>query len=296
MKIFVQIPIGPSTGLAEVDVLPEHTIGEIKQQICASMSLDVTTVALMYGGNILDDNLTIAQAGIPENAQIALMPLDIIAGASVAKYLAEKHFIQRQFPLVTPVNDPPTIYEGMLRCEEGPVKKLAEKNVWPFTEYVQWHRFRMELPPDYPVKPPIVTWLTEISHPNIVPKVSGAVCVSVIGKGWNPNLRLTAVINSLSYLLVDPNPDNVFNHPSCLKAALECKKYGFPMKGKSVEAPSDIVHFNIVNQNRAEGRTSTGDIVSFNIIPLPEQRSSSSSNAQDDVVHFKVFRSKSANQ
>lgn len=296
MKIFVQIPIGPTTGLAEVDVLPEHTIGEIKQQICTSMSLDVTTVALMYGGNLLDDNLTVAQAGIPENAQIALMPLDIIAGASVAKFFTEKHFIQRQFPLVKPVNDPPTIYEGMLRCEEGPVKKLAEKGKWPFTEYVQWHRFRMELPADYPIKPPIVTWLTEISHPNIVPRIPGAVCVSVIGKGWNPKLRLTAVINSLSYLLVDPNPDNVFNHPSCLKAAQECKKYGFPLKGKNLEKPNDIQHFRIINQTRAEGQTSTGDLVSFTIIPLPNQSDSPPIRASDDVVHFKVFGRKSADE
>jgi hypothetical protein len=289
MKIFVQIPIGPSTGLAEVDVLPEHTIGEIKQQICSAMQIDPTTVALMYGGSILDDSLTVAQAGIPENAQIALMPWDIIAGSSVARLVAERSFIQRQFPLVSPVNDPPTCYEGMLRCEEGPVKELAEKKIWPFTEYVTWHRFRMELPADYPINPPQVTWLTEISHPNIVPNIPGAVCVSVIGKGWNPNLRLTAVINSLSYLLVDPNPDNVFNHPSCLKAAQICKKYGFPLKGKKPKTEAgDIMHFRVVNQNRAEGLTPNGDIVTFNIIPLPEHKRQKT--LSDDIVHFKVFR------
>ncbi|MGB9693715.1 MAG: ubiquitin-conjugating enzyme E2 [Fervidobacterium sp.] len=293
MKIFVQIPIGPSTGLAEVDVLPEHTIGEVKQQICASMSLDATTVALMYGGQLLDDNLTISQAGIPENAQLALMPWDIIAGISVARLVAEKEYIQRQFPLVSPVNDPPTLYEGMVRCEEGPVKELASKGIWPFTEYVQWHRFKMELPAEYPVKPPTVTWISEISHPNIVPNIPGAVCVSVIGKGWNPNLRLTAVINSLYYLLVDPNPDNVFNHPSSLKAAQICKEHGFPMKGKKLGPSSDIVRFNLVSSNSAEGRTSEGDVVHFNVIPLPENKSRASTG---DVVHFKVFRGKNASE
>lgn len=80
MKLFVQAPIGPTTGLAEIDVLPEHTVGEVKEQICASFGVDATTVGLMYGGVVLDDNLTISQAGIPENAQLALMPWDIIAG------------------------------------------------------------------------------------------------------------------------------------------------------------------------------------------------------------------------
>jgi len=80
MKLFVQAPIGPQTGLAEIDVLPDHTIGEIKQQVCTSFGVDQTTVALMYGGVLLDDSVTVARAGIPENAQLALMPYNIIGG------------------------------------------------------------------------------------------------------------------------------------------------------------------------------------------------------------------------
>lgn len=80
MKIFVQAPIGPQTGLAEIDVLPEHTVWEIKQNVCNEFGVDPGTVALMYGGIILDDNTTVASAGIPENAQLALMPYSIIGG------------------------------------------------------------------------------------------------------------------------------------------------------------------------------------------------------------------------
>jgi len=80
MKLFVQAPIGPQTGLAEIDVLPDHTVGEIKQQVCTSFGVDQTTVALMYGGVLLDDGMTVARAGIPENAQLALMPYNIIGG------------------------------------------------------------------------------------------------------------------------------------------------------------------------------------------------------------------------
>ncbi|MEM3552993.1 MAG: ubiquitin-like domain-containing protein [Candidatus Bathyarchaeia archaeon] len=60
--------------------MPDHTIGEIKQQVCASFGIDPSTVALMYGGVILDDNTTVAKAGIPENAQLALMPFNIVGG------------------------------------------------------------------------------------------------------------------------------------------------------------------------------------------------------------------------
>jgi hypothetical protein len=80
LKLFVQAPIGPQTGLAEIDVIPDHTIGEIKQQVCTSFGVDAGSVALMYGGIILDESNTISQAGIPENAQLALMPYNIIGG------------------------------------------------------------------------------------------------------------------------------------------------------------------------------------------------------------------------
>ena len=81
MKLFIQAPIGPQTGLAEIDVIPDHTIAEIKQQVCSSFGVDPTTVALMYGGAILDENTTVARSGIPENAQLALMPYNIIGGS-----------------------------------------------------------------------------------------------------------------------------------------------------------------------------------------------------------------------
>jgi len=80
LKLFVQAPIGPQTGLAEIDVLPDHTIGEVKQQVCASFGVDQSTVALMYAGVILDESMTISGAGIPENAQLALMPYNIVGG------------------------------------------------------------------------------------------------------------------------------------------------------------------------------------------------------------------------
>jgi len=80
LKLFVQAPIGPQTGLAEIEVIPEHTVGEVKQQVCASFGIDPSTVSLMYGGMVLSDDSTITQAGIPENAQLALMPYNIVGG------------------------------------------------------------------------------------------------------------------------------------------------------------------------------------------------------------------------
>ena len=182
----------------------------------------------------------------------------------------EKNFTNHQFPTVTALNDPPTVYEGMLRCEKGEVKTLAEKEIWPFTEYVDWNRFRLELPEEYPLKPPKAMWLSEVSHPNIVPKIMNAVCVSILGENWRPDLKLVSVVNALYYLLSDPNPDNVFDHPNCLKAASVCRSYGFPKMTKRKTAMQQ------------------GDLLRFNIVPIPQARPREST-PPGDVIHFRIL-------
>jgi hypothetical protein len=192
----------------------------------------------------------------------------------------EKSLLNHQFPTVTALNDPPDQFEGLIRCEKGEVKRLAEKGVWPFTEYVSWNKFKLDLPPEYPLKPPIATWLTDISHPNIVPNIPNAVCVSVLGEKWDPRLKLISVVNALHYLLTDPNPQSVFDNPRALKAASVCRSHGFPRmakrqsdKAREEAEADDTVHFNIVPIPRAPSFPSEpGDIVSFTI-PGRETRS-----------------------
>lgn len=182
----------------------------------------------------------------------------------------EKSFTNHQFPTVVALNDPPTAYEGMLRCEKGEVKVLAEKKIWPFTEYTDWNRFRLELPDEYPLKPPTAIWLSDISHPNIVPKVPEAVCVSVLGENWRPHLKLVSVVNALYYLLSDPNPDNVFDHPDCLKAATVCRSHGFPK----------MVKHGTANQ--------AGDVMRFSIVPIPQARRTQP-DTPGDVIRFRIL-------
>lgn len=174
----------------------------------------------------------------------------------------EKVLTNHQFPTVKALNDPPTSYEGLLRCERGEVKKLADEGIWPFVEYVSWNKFNMDLPAEYPLRPPTVTWLADVSHPNIVPNVPSAVCVSILGNQWKPTLGLASVINSCYYLLADPNPNNAFDHPRCLKAAEVCRKYGFPKMAE------DFVTFRIQRRARARAR---GDVMRFKV---PKRRSS----------------------
>ncbi|UCF08797.1 MAG: hypothetical protein JSW28_03650 [Thermoplasmata archaeon] len=80
MKVMIQAPIGEEAGLAEIDVSPQHTIRDVKREVCKAFGIAGSTVALMYGGEVLDENKTIQELGITENSQMAIMPLDIVGG------------------------------------------------------------------------------------------------------------------------------------------------------------------------------------------------------------------------
>ncbi|MHA2060117.1 MAG: ubiquitin-conjugating enzyme E2 [Candidatus Ranarchaeia archaeon] len=96
-----------------------------------------------------------------------------------------------------------------------------ENGIWEIT---------IELPPEYPIKPPIVNYITPIWHPNIA--VGGRhwqwgsnVCLSLInwntiGKegGWKPTIFLTTVVEHLEMMMevykADPGdeyPDYLVN-------------------------------------------------------------------------------------
>lgn len=58
----------------------------------------------------------------------------------------------------------------------------------------------------YPMKPPKITFLSEIYHPNIR---GSSICLSTLKDGsWSPALMLYKVLMSLQALLADPNPDD----------------------------------------------------------------------------------------
>ena len=86
------------------------------------------------------------------------------------------------------------VWQGLLVPDKAPYNKGA---------------FLIDLvfPPEYPFKPPKVSFRTKIYHPNIDEK--GQVCLPIISaENWKPATKTEQVIQSLVSLVNDPEPDH----------------------------------------------------------------------------------------
>ncbi|CAJ0923250.1 unnamed protein product, partial [Mesorhabditis belari] len=80
-------------------------------------------------------------------------------------------------------------------------------------------RVQIDFPADYPFKPPKLTFLTKIYHPNI--DEQGQICLGIVHPdNWKPATRTEQVLMALLQLINDPEPD----HPLRAELAEEFQK------------------------------------------------------------------------
>ena len=79
----------------------------------------------------------------------------------------------------------------------GPVDSVYEGGIF---------QLDIRFPADYPFKPPKITFITKIYHPNV--NADGAICLDILKDQWSPALTISKVLLSICSLLTDPNPDD----------------------------------------------------------------------------------------
>jgi len=91
----------------------------------------------------------------------------------------------------------------------------------------------IDFPKTYPIKPPQVTFNTNIFHPNVY--VDGKVCITILHEGvdqfgyessmerWNPSHGVESIMISINSMLGDPNYESPAN-PTIAKMARENKE------------------------------------------------------------------------
>lgn len=76
---------------------------------------------------------------------------------------------------------------------------------------------------DYPLKPPSLTFLTPMFHPNIYK--DGKICVDILQGEWSPTQSVRTILLSILSLLMDPNPMSPANRDASQLYLTDRDKY-----------------------------------------------------------------------
>ncbi|KAL8281216.1 hypothetical protein RQP46_006250 [Phenoliferia psychrophenolica] len=68
----------------------------------------------------------------------------------------------------------------------------------------------IQIPPDYPSKPPSLTFRSKVFHPNVHFK-TGEICLDVLKDQWSPVWTLAAACLAVQSLLAAPEPSSPLN-------------------------------------------------------------------------------------
>merc|ERR1711998_549870 len=71
------------------------------------------------------------------------------------------------------------------------------------------YELQLAYPPDYPFKPPGITFVTPPYHPNF--NENGTVCLDLITNAWAPSVKINLLLEALYNLLADPQPGHALS-------------------------------------------------------------------------------------
>ena len=107
----------------------------------------------------------------------------------------------------------PVTLSVTLRGSPGPVRKDGR-----VTE-VDIHRLQIQITNEYPYRKPIVLWMSDIFHPNIMKYSDGGFVCTRLLENWTWESTLVDFLRGLEVLLQKPNPRSPYATCTCREAA-----------------------------------------------------------------------------
>ncbi|KAJ2349054.1 E2 ubiquitin-protein ligase peroxin 4 [Coemansia erecta] len=69
---------------------------------------------------------------------------------------------------------------------------------------------RIDIPEQYPIKPPALTFVTPVCHPNVHFE-TGEICLDILKTQWSPAWTLSSTCLAIHVLLANPEPASPLN-------------------------------------------------------------------------------------
>ncbi|KAJ2757639.1 E2 ubiquitin-protein ligase peroxin 4, partial [Coemansia nantahalensis] len=69
---------------------------------------------------------------------------------------------------------------------------------------------RIEIPEQYPIRPPVLAFATPVCHPNVRFE-TGEICLDILTSQWSPAWTLTSTCLAVHVLLANPEPSSPLN-------------------------------------------------------------------------------------
>ena len=81
----------------------------------------------------------------------------------------------------------------------------------------------IQIPQEYPFKPPEIYFRTRIYHPNIGWN-NGFLCLEPLGRSWSPAITIRKALEMARIIMEDPDPDNTLLEYDQIEIARLCKQ------------------------------------------------------------------------